>query len=303
MSVVRRAWLALAALPLVLPVPDVPAQDERTYASFTMGDFDGDGIPDIAAGFPMLARGSLKEAGEIRIYSGKTGGLIRRIHGRTKGEHRGRGISAVGDWNRDGMTDLASAIDSEVTDPKRPGDRSTVLRAEVLSGRTGSTIQAYSLPDVGYNGSLSADLCVLGDGSGRERSDFVIQASWLWYYVDSSKKTVGAPISEETHSDRITHYVGDVDGDGAGDFAIGAYMEKALGISGAGRMRVVSGEHSEMAHRSQISWSCRESPSMSPWDGVSGPPGTGMEMARGTFSVEMIAGRPQAMTTAASCEC
>lgn len=82
------------------------------YALAAGGDFDGDGVPDVAIGDPADAT-SRPDAGRVSIYSGTTRALTTTIDAPGAVAALGTALAFVGDTNGDGRADLA--IGSRVT--------------------------------------------------------------------------------------------------------------------------------------------------------------------------------------------
>ncbi len=240
-----RSFRALLAASLAFPAPVMGSEDEYGIDSLAVGDFDGDRTPDVAVGMPMLGSGKLKEAGEIRIFSGKTGSLLRRILGKAKEESRGRALEAVGDVDGDGATDLASGICCEASLDTSPDVLLPSGKVEILSGRTGLPIYVYGPPGPETLSSFGDEIGALGDGTGLAKVDIVVHDRMRnkWTCFRTEKRKQGWGVSDE--AGRVTRMtgVGDVNGDGTGDIAIGLYLEDANGLKGAGRLQVVSGAY------------------------------------------------------------
>jgi FG-GAP repeat protein len=75
-------------------------------ACCTLGDIDGDGLPDYAISNGRLNRSWGLEAGGIGLYSGADGSLIYRIDGDYGGNYLGLLLQNAGDVNADGTLDL-----------------------------------------------------------------------------------------------------------------------------------------------------------------------------------------------------
>jgi len=77
------------------------------------GDVNGDGRPDLAVGSFMSSDGA-DEAGQVEIYSGADGSLLRRITSTTPDEQLGFDAIGFDDVNGDGVPDLlASAANGD----------------------------------------------------------------------------------------------------------------------------------------------------------------------------------------------
>ena len=72
------------------------------------GDFDGDGVQDLAVGHYTSSDGA-RLAGKVSIFSGATGESLRVITSTTRGENFGFDTVGLGDVNADGHPDLLVA--------------------------------------------------------------------------------------------------------------------------------------------------------------------------------------------------
>jgi hypothetical protein len=196
------------------------------------GDLDGDGLDDIVVGSrnlpPEMDQGNgelqrglllLPEAtvdqstllpGRVAAYSGRSGNELWSVQRGLPGEGFGSRIQVVGDLDVDGTSDLIAESD--------PGPGG--YRASLLSGATGSEIASIS--GLGraraagdFDGDNVPDLC-FGAADVSKRGTQVIsgatqEAIFRCALLD--------PFSGE--ADRA-QAVGDLDGDGVDDLAIGA---------------------------------------------------------------------------------
>ena len=100
-----------------------------------LGDLNGDGRAEIAvsAVYTRAEEGPLE--GTVTIYSGADGAVLRHWKGRQRGELYGRMLSRAGDYDGDGIGDLAiGAPWHEHAGAKRAG------RFEIRSGATGEIL-------------------------------------------------------------------------------------------------------------------------------------------------------------------
>jgi hypothetical protein len=172
---------------------------------FAIGDFNGDGIPDLAA---MLA-----ENGNLSIFLGNGDGSFQSavivatsIYG---------GYVAVGDFNRDGKTDLAVTNGSTV---------------ELLLGNGDGTFQSA----VGYNAGSYAVSVAVGDFNGDGKADLVVTGSGsngsANVLLGNGDGTFQAPINYAAGSQPLSLAVGDFNGDGRADLAVANSLSNNVSI-------------------------------------------------------------------------
>jgi hypothetical protein len=156
-----------------------------------VGDVDGDGYPDFAAGAPGmvdLGTGSIPTQASVRVYSGRTAQLLRAWDGT---EHTGYPagalfgfyISGGGDVNGDGVPDMLIGAPSD--------GGATQGTVSVFSGRTGERLWRFVGVDNSGRMRYSA---LLGDLNHDGLADFATG--------DGSADTNGS------NSGRITVYAG-----------------------------------------------------------------------------------------------
>ena len=185
-----------------------------------VGDANGDGFDDVAAGAPTAAPAS--GANYARLYSGADGAVL---HTWTE-ESVGFSLAATGDLDADGFADVASG------EGLWSGPIHYQGRVRVLSGATGATLLevrgdmtrrnlGISISGVGdANGDGVPDLVV-----GSEHGESMFDGSGWAYVLSGAGGTTLALIESGEENDyfaRAVTGVGDLNGDGLADFAVSA---------------------------------------------------------------------------------
>jgi hypothetical protein len=198
----------------------------------TLGDVDGDGVPDFVLGTMQGAYTFAFGPGSARVVSGRTGKLLYQVRGTNKegdcGDAYGDTIAAIGDINHDGVCDFA------VGAWRYEEYRGYVT---VYSGKTGDPLATiYGGPSVVKGkGPVPPEHCGFFNGAA-----------------------LGGSIVA----------TGDLDGDSVPDFAVGGQMaiEASYLVSGAslsivgalpGRPITATGDFDGDGHRDILTWSGR----------------------------------------------
>lgn len=151
------------------------ATDNFGHSVCVVGDINGDRVDDIAIGAPQFTPTSLG-TGFLYIVSGNDGKRLHRWTGKATGDWFSEPVATIGDWNLDGVPDILVGSSRAAV-----GSLQQAGRAEILSGRDGSAIQAWSgssagsllgfsaalAGDVNHDGALDLVLGAPGDDSGR----------------------------------------------------------------------------------------------------------------------------------------
>jgi len=127
------------------------------------GDWDGDGGEDYLIG-EYFYSGSYPVGGRVILFSGKTGAELMSMVGRRESEKVGLTVSVAGDWNGDGIDDIAAGA---------PGSWSAAggdeCGAYVFSGADGSILRFfdgadYAAPNAAFGDGTVSGQDVNGDG-------------------------------------------------------------------------------------------------------------------------------------------
>ncbi len=184
-----------------------------------VGDVDGDGRSDLAAS--AAPEHEAGRPGYVRIWSTVDGSILRRWDADADVRTFGLGLAGAGDLNDDGYADVLVS---------RPfaRDASSVV---ACSGADGSVLARWSQRG---SGSFGSTLTSLGDVDGDGRADFFVAApvsfdpdeqptAWI-LSGDADTELIGlrGDIHLDSHFGVSAAAIGDVDGDGVPDLAVGA---------------------------------------------------------------------------------
>lgn len=157
------------------------AGDEFCSRLKTIGDLDGDGVPEIAVS-AFYHDGSAVDSGRVYVYSGRTLDLLYQVSGERAGDRLGRVVQDLGDINGDGYDDFALASPFIST----PEQGAQVGRVLVLSGRDGSTL--LRLTGEAARDHFGYSVNSAGDVNGDGLPDFTVGA----VYNDEGGPDAGA---------------------------------------------------------------------------------------------------------------
>jgi len=216
------------------------AFDQFGAAVAAAGDVNGDGIPDLLAASP----GGDPSAGSVSVLSGVDGGVIQLMVGDSAGDAFGRSIAAAGDVDADGFPDwIVGAPDADI-----PAKSAGLAR--VFSGATGTVL--FDLRGTAFIDRLGTAVAGAGDVDGDGHGDVMVGAPLAdGGAFNGGEATVVSGASGVSlwsvwgtgPADQLGFWVagvGDANGDGLSDVAVGAPGDDVGGVD-AGSVSLLSG--------------------------------------------------------------
>ncbi len=206
----------------------VPADD---FAGFgfsvaSLGDVNGDGVPDLAVGMVYFA--SVSSFGRVYAFSGATNTQLWVVDEPGGRQYPSFGLktAAVADLNGDGRRDLLVGAPYHDADPD-PGTFVLTGRAYLVSGATGGVLRTHADPTVADQSLFGLAVAGAGDQDGDGAEDYVIgePGAGTIHLVSGKTGATVRTVAGAAAGDRFGFAlasVGDQDGDGHADFWVGA---------------------------------------------------------------------------------
>jgi hypothetical protein len=238
--------------------PMLDIESNFGYSVGSLGDLDGDGVPDMAVGATLIS-GALR--GEVHILFLKADGTVKRstLIGNgtgggpafSGGDYFGHSLASLGDLDGDGVSDLAVGASRDNTGAYGSGavyvlfmntNGTVKAHQKIASGVGGGPIldpagrfgtSLTSLGDIDGDGITDIAVGAIGDFSGPSSAGAVHIIRLNTNGTAKSSTKIGSGISGGpalVQGDRFGSALaslGDVDGDGVMDLAVGATGDDA----------------------------------------------------------------------------
>ncbi|MCI0589776.1 MAG: integrin alpha, partial [Planctomycetes bacterium] len=228
--------------------------DHFGYSLADAGDVNADGVPDLIVGAPQNTCCPAPSNGYARVFSGAGGGTLHTFTGTGSGytaDRMGWSVSSAGDVDGDGHSDLmAGGINAEPAG----SPCCDAGQVRIFSGATGSVLRTWN--GLYEGGRFGSAVCPLGDVNGDGVPDQMASGMHGMQcpgfvggpgHARVFSGATGAELFSVVGVNPVDRFgfslasVGDLDGDGVVEFAVGSPRFDPPGIVDAGGVVVFSG--------------------------------------------------------------
>ncbi len=205
-----------------------PADDENRFGTHVswVGDVDGDGHDDVLVSGPY----GEWDPGAVAVHSGASGALLHAHIGLDQGhgflERVGHGVAGVGDVDGDDRADYVITH----SDPGAPP------RMWLISGAAGDLVRQFLVVPHAWEIPLES----AGDVDGVPGNELAVGSAGVVHLCSLADGTVLQSITGTGDFGVDFSAIGDIDGDGLDDLAIGSPSDDTAGAD-AGAIEVWSG--------------------------------------------------------------
>ncbi len=223
--------------------------DAYGYAIATNGDYNGDGIQDIAVGSPCYHSGIYPRAGRVQVISGADGSRLLARKGFQTGMWLGASVSFIPDINGDGRDELA--IGSPGYTVTQIDDLSAPRGGKVKAGRVDVYQRKHRrlrLFGETANSGFGEQVAPVGDIDGDNRGDFAVAASRdqkldgrdrpgrIYFYSGKRGDLISVIDGPKTGKryGKVLETAGDVTDDGVTDLLVGTDDMTLKGVTNQG---------------------------------------------------------------------
>jgi hypothetical protein len=211
--------------------------DTVGYAVAADGDFDGDGVNDLAIGVVGIPDAWVN-SGRVEVYSTATFALIATIDPINADEtNAGTGLAYLGDVNGDGRDDLAFGV--------RIGDFDPPGRIHVVGWNGGSPQLLHTIDGLNHGGAFDGDLMEAShdfDGDGIRDLFFGEWSPSRGHLFSGADGSLIRTLDGDSDATLFGsgRQIDDVSGDGVPDLIVGA-RSSDVGNTNAGKVFLYSG--------------------------------------------------------------